>query len=80
MPRVYLSQDDKPNLLLLGKIADYKTRYNLDSAALAKGMGMALNTFYRRLKDPSTFTLGELRTLRQRLRIPKEEMPLPGDE
>ena len=80
MPRAYLTQDDKPNLLLLGKIADYKTRYNLDNAALAKGMGMALNTFYTRLKDPSAFTLGELRTLRQRLRIPKEEMPLPGDD
>lgn len=80
MPRTYLTQDDKPNRLLLGKLADYKTRYNLDSAALAKAMGLSLITYYRRLKDPSAFTLGELRTLRQRLRIPKEEMPLPGDD
>ena len=80
MPRAYLTQDDKPNLLLLGKIADYKTRYNLDNAALAKGMGMANTTFCRRMDNPSTFTLGELRQLRQRLKIPKEEMPLPGDE
>ena len=80
MPRAYLTQDDKPNLLLLGKIADYKTRYNLDNAALAKGLGMANTTFCRRMDNPSTFTLGELRQLRQRLKIPKEEMPLPGDE
>lgn len=80
MPRAYLTQEDKPNRLLLGKIADYKTRYNLDNASLAKGMGLSIQTYYRRLKDPSTFTLGELRTLRQRLRIPKEEMPLPGDD
>lgn len=80
MPRVYLTQDDKPNRLLLGKIADYKARYNLDNAAIAKAMGLSIQSLYRRLKDPSAFTLGELRTLRQRLRIPKEEMPLPGDD
>jgi hypothetical protein len=74
-----MTQEDRSNLLFLGKIADYKTRYNLDNAELAKGMGLSIPTFYRRLRDPSGFTLGELRTLRQRLRIPKEEMPLPGD-
>lgn len=79
MSRVYLTQEDRQNVLLLGKIADYKTRHGLDNAALAKGLGLSCQTYYRRLRDPSTFTLGELRSLRQRLRIPKEEMPLPGD-
>lgn len=79
MSRVYLTQEDRQNVLLLGKIADYKTRYGLDNTALAKGLGLSCQTYYRRLRDPSTFTLGELRSLRQRLRIPKEEMPLPGD-
>lgn len=79
MSRVYLTQDDKPNILLRGKIADYKTRRHLDNLELAKGLGLSTASFYRRLKDPSTFTLGELRSLRRRLGIPKEEMPLPGD-
>lgn len=80
MPRAYLTQDDKQNILLLGMIADYKTRSHITNESLAKGLGLSITTYQRRLIDPSTFTLGELRSLRQRLKIPKEKMPLPGDD
>lgn len=79
MPRVNLTQDDRQNRFFLGMIADYKTRSHITNESLAKGLGLSIQSFYRRLKDPSSFTLGELRNLRIRLKIPKEEMPLPGD-
>lgn len=79
MPRSYLTQDDNPNTLFRGMIEDYKTRSRITNESLAKGLGLSITTYQRRLTDPSTFTLGELRSLRQRLKIPKEKMPLPGD-
>lgn len=80
MPRANLTQDDKHNTLLLGMIADYKTRGHITNVSLAEGLGLSITTYQRRLTDPSTFTLGELRSLRRRLKIPKEKMPLPGDD
>lgn len=79
MPRVYLTQDDRLDLRFLAMIAAYKSEYHLDNEALADAMGLSPQTLYRRLKEPSSFTLGEMRKLRQKLKIPREKMPLPGD-
>ena len=79
MPRVYLKRHESQDRELMALLDAHKIKCNLSNDDLAEGLGLGRSTFYNRRTDPSTFTLGELRSLRQRLRIPKEEMPLPGD-
>lgn len=79
MPRAYLTQEDRFDLRFLAMIAAYKSEYHLDNEALAAVMGLSQQTLYRRLKDPGSFTLSEMRKMRQKLKIPRDRMPLPGD-
>lgn len=41
---------------------------------LAEAAGISRATFKRRLREPETFTLGELEALREALRVPKSKM------
>lgn len=79
MPKANLTQDDilKENVRMM--IKAFKAKYNLDNKALADAMGISTQTLSRRQQNPGSFTLSEMRKLRQKLRIPKEKMPLPGD-
>lgn len=46
---------------LWGKMKNAK----LSGEEVAKMLGIGKNTFYRRIKNPSDFTLGEIRTLQK---------------
>lgn len=56
-----------------GTIQKYLTVNQITRGKLLKYIGMKETTYYRRLENPSTFTLGEIRAIYDYLKVPTEE-------
>lgn len=50
------------------KILSLMALYDISKLEMAAGMRMSLDTFYRRLKSPDEFTIGELRKAAKKLK------------
>ena len=59
--------------LIAATIAKYMTLRHVDLDALAIAARMSDRTFHRKRKNPSSFTVNELRQVYDRLSVPKEE-------
>lgn len=52
------------NRIILSRMA----LYGIEKPEMAACLGMSLDTFYRRLREPDAFTLGELRRAAKKLK------------
>ena len=68
------SENDRQNDLLVVAVRKYLYLCDAGIPELAEAMGMCPATAYSRIRSPGNFTLDELRALRRKLRIPKEEL------
>ena len=50
------------------KILSLMALYDIDKLEMSAALRMSLDTFYRRLKTPDTFTLGELKRAAKKLK------------
>lgn len=67
-------KSDRQAVFLVGLIDSYQKLYGVGDQQMAKALGMGVATWYRRKKEPGSFTLGEVAAICRRLQIPKEEM------
>lgn len=67
-------KSDRQAVFLVGLIDSYQKLYGVGDQQMAKALGMGVATWYRRKKEPGSFTLGEVAAICRRLQIPKAEM------
>ena len=67
-------KSDRQTVFLVGLIDSYQKLYGVGDQQMAKALGMGVATWYRRKKEPGSFTLGEVAAICRRLQIPKAEM------
>lgn len=66
MPRVRpLTETERKNEALVSQIWGCMKVQGFSGETVAEYISIGKNTFYRRMKDPSSFTLGELRSLKK---------------
>lgn len=73
MPKVTLTESQREQELLESTIKKYAGAALLSTAELAKRASIPTRTLYKRLNQPRTFTLGELKRVCDTLKIPEEE-------
>jgi len=64
---------DQGDKAIIGAIAKYRYLYGVDWPELAAAARMGSSTLRIRMKAPETFSIGELRLIRDKLSIPGEE-------
>ena len=72
MPRTSVSQRERKNDTLVGKLDAYQNRRLRDGdhiEAVARSLGLSTSTYYKRIRQPETFTLGELHAIASVLNI-----------
>lgn len=74
MPKVKKPREEQMALELAALVKKYKVLRGLQDEELARGLGISVPTYYRKIKNGGSLTLTELRMLRRRLQIPWEEL------
>ena len=69
MPKKVISKKS----IVTGIITKYCIIYGIGFKELSDISGMTIDTFYRRLRDPSMFRIRELTAISDELHIPMEE-------
>lgn len=72
MPRTSTSQRERKNSNLVGLLDHYQNcrlRNGDHIDAVAKTLGFSTSTYYKRLRQPDTFTLGELHAVASVLNV-----------
>ena len=72
MPRTSTVQRDRKNSNLVGLLDHYQNRRLRDGDridAVARSLGFSTSTYYKRMRHPDTFTLGELHAVASVLNI-----------
>jgi len=73
MPKVTLTESQREQELFETTIMKYAGAALMSTAELAKRARMPTRTLYKRLNQPRTFTLDELKRVCNTLKIPEEE-------
>ena len=63
MPKLQPSKAEKNRRRVKGLVNLRMTEEGWEADDVAKKMGISATTFYRRLDDPDTFTVGELQAI-----------------
>ena len=74
VPRLAKSQRDKFMTNIAANIKYHQTMLGTPSRDLAKVSGIALSTYYKRMRNPENITLGELYNLAQFIQIPVKDL------
>lgn len=64
MPRKRQADPERLNALIRGSVSQWIGETGFKAEELADRIGMPRSSFYKRLKEPETFRLDELRQLR----------------
>jgi len=73
MPKVKLTESQGEQELIRSTIMKYAGAALMSTAELAKRSRMPTRSLYRKLNQPRTFTLDELKRICNTLKIPEEE-------
>lgn len=73
MPKVRLTEAQREQELFESVIKKYAGAVLMSTAEIAKRAGMPTRTLYKRLNQPRTFTLDELKRICNTLKIPEDE-------
>ena len=73
MPRLAINEDEKRNRIIRGSIKSAQEIQGMGVQKLAKLTGIPVSTLYWKLKNPTAFNVGELRTIFKALRYKDEE-------
>ena len=74
MPKVKRTATEDKRCAVRATIAKYTEYYKISNPELAKLLGSAESTIYKKKKRPETFTLGELWILSEIFKCPVEEL------
>ena len=73
MPKLPLSKEEKQNRIVAGAIENQLTIINMSKPELAKKTGIPYSTLALRIRNPSTFSLADLRKVFIAIRMPQAE-------
>lgn len=74
MPRSLVRNiSDEQNCIIRGSIKNLMEIRRTNVPELAKRTGMKTSTLYARIRDPNTFTIGEIREIYKTLKVSDEE-------
>lgn len=73
MPKVKLGGDQQRDDRVKGTLAKYQAIRGYSDAMMASRIGSTPNTWRNKKKRPETFTLEQLRTAYDYLKVPQEE-------
>ncbi len=74
MPKLKESENQAKDNLIRAYIAKNKVLNNMSDEQIILKLHLSRSAYYHKRKKPSTFTLGELRRLKQALKLSTEEM------
>ncbi len=74
MPRPRMQVNKKYNNMLTGIVLKYMCIHDVEVPELAVTLCMSNPTVYARLKNPERLTIGQLRKMCTKLKIPQEEI------
>jgi DNA-binding transcriptional regulator YiaG len=74
MPRPRPIPSDKHDIEIVARIAYGQKKYAVNNENLAIYLHMSKDTLNRRMKDPTGFTLAEMRVLKRKLNIEFDEV------
>lgn len=61
------------NRILKSKVAEKLSYYSMSPSELAAAMRIGLRTYYKRLNEPDSLTLGEFNRMSKKLKFCEEE-------
>ena len=73
MPKLAISKDEEMNRIIRGSIKNAQEIQGMNVSKLAKLTGIPVSTLYYKMQNPTTFNIGELRTIFRVLRYKNEE-------
>ena len=73
MPKLAISKDEEMNRIIRGSIKNAQEIQGMNVSKLAKLTGIPVSTLYYKMQNPTTFNIGELRTIFWVLRYKNEE-------
>lgn len=74
MPKLALPPDEKRKKELKSVIKKYMELRDCTPPELARAMGLCSQSYYNRMRNLDSLSLGELRAVKRRLKIPAEEI------
>lgn len=73
MPKLSISKDEEMNRIIRGSIKNAQEIQGMNVCKLSKLTGIPVSTLYYKMQNPTTFNIGELRTIFRVLRYKDEE-------
>ena len=80
MPRIAICEDERKNRILRGGIKNAQELQGIKVSKMSKLTGIPESTLYAKIREPSSFTIRELRLVYGVLKIPEEEKERLGRE
>lgn len=73
MPKLKKGKNESKNMEFRAIICYHMQFHGVLKTELAKILGLSYSGFYKKMQDPSRFTLLEMRIIKSRLNIPPEQ-------
>ena len=73
MPKLSMSKDEEMDRIIRGSIKNAQELQGMNVGKLSKLTGIPVSTLYYKMRNPTEFNLGELRTIFRVLRYKDEE-------